>query len=99
MDTDKDIEQYQSEWAAKLEEDSTNLFDVAQKALKKKPNMKVIIVKRLPRYDPASADPNHIKNKLSIFANSVYDQLWFKRGGPKILLLLTLICNAPVVAI
>ena len=28
-------------------------------------------------------DPKGTKSKLSIFANSVYDQLWFKRGGPK----------------
>ena len=83
MDTEKDIDQYQTEWASKVEEDSTNLFDIATKALKKKANMKIIIVKRLPRYDPVCADPKGIKRKISDFANSFYDQLWFKRGGPK----------------
>ena len=46
--------------------------------------MKVIIVKRLPRYDSSAADPLGIKANLSQFANSVYDQLWFKKGGQKI---------------
>ena len=45
--------------------------------------MKVIIVKRLPRYDPLHQDPLRIKQSLSEYANSYYDQLWFKKGGPK----------------
>ena len=66
-----------------MEKDSTNLFNIAQNAIEKKPELKVIIIKRLQRYDPVSADPQGIKHKLSKFANDVYDQLWFKRGGPK----------------
>ena len=83
MDPDKDIEDYNREWAVKVENDSTNLFDIAEDAIKKKPNMKVIIAKRLPRFDPISVDPKGIKQKLFNFSNDVYDQLWFKRGGPK----------------
>ena len=44
--------------------------------------MEVVIVKRLPRYDPSNSDPIGIKRELSIFGNNVYDQLWFKRGAP-----------------
>ena len=82
MNTEKDIEEYSREWAAKVEDDSNNLFEVAENALKADPKMKVIIVKRLPRYDSSAADPLGIKANLSQFANSVYDQLWFKKGGP-----------------
>ena len=83
MDTEKDIEQYKKDWAAKVEEDSANLYDVAVKAIEKNPTMKVVIVKRLPRYDPDSSDPKQIKSQLSRFGNDVYDQLWFKGGSPK----------------
>ena len=75
MDTEKDIEQYKNEWAAKIEEDSTNLFNVALKAVEKYPKMKVFIVKRIPRFDKISSDPKGIKKQLSKFSNNVYDQL------------------------
>ena len=81
METKKDIEEYNREWAAKGEKDSAILFDIAEEALRKKPKKKVIFVKRLSRFDPVPADPKGIKQKLSNFANSVYEQLWFKRGG------------------
>ena len=71
MDHDKDIEEYKKEWFAKTEQDSADLFDVAERAIKDKPNTKVIIVKRLPRYDPPSSDPLGIKKKLSKFGNNV----------------------------
>ena len=67
MDTEKDIEQYKKDWAAKVEEDSANLYDVAVKAIEKNPTMKVVIVKRLPRYDLDSSDPNQIKSQMSRF--------------------------------
>ena len=83
MDENKDIEDYRKEWCSKVENDSANLFKVAEDAIKKNPNMKVIIVKRLPRHDSPSVDPLGIKRKLSNFANNAYDQCWFKRGAPK----------------
>ena len=83
MDSNKDIEDYKEEWFSKTEKDSSNLFDIAERAIKKKPKMKVIIVKRLPRNDPFISDPLGIKKKLSKFGNNVYDQLWFRRGAPK----------------
>ena len=82
MDTKKSIEEYKKEWFNKVEEDSENLFAIAEEALKKKPDMKIVIVKRLPRYDRSSQDMIGIKEKLSTFANSVYDQSWIKRGCP-----------------
>ena len=83
MDSDKSIEEYKQEWTKKVKEDSTNLFNIAKKALDIKSDMEVVIVKRLPRYDPKSEDPFHIKQSMSEYANSVYDQLWFEHGGPK----------------
>ena len=42
-----------------------------------------MIVKRIPRFDCSSEDILGIKSELSNFANSVYDQLWTKRGSPE----------------
>ena len=83
MDTDRDIDSYRKEWAAKVENDSKNLFDVAENAVKVNPELRVIIVKRLPRFDSLASDPLGIKTELSKFANKTYDQIWFRRGGPK----------------
>ena len=44
--------------------------------------MKVIIIKRFPRYDLHEADPI-IKRKLSNFANNAYDQCWLEGGSPQ----------------
>ena len=83
MDSEKDITEYEKEWKAKLEEDSSNLFKLAVEVTKKNPELNVIILKRLSRFDPSRKDPKSIKKHLSNFANNVYDQLWFKHGGPK----------------
>ena len=83
MDPFKNIEQYKNEWTKKTKDDSINLFNVAKNALVMKPDMEVIIVKRLPRYDLKSQDPLQIKQSLSEYSNSVYDQLWFENDGPK----------------
>ena len=83
MDTEKDIDTYNKEWALKVENDSKNLFDIAEKAVKDNPKLKVIIVKRLPRFDSYSIDPLGVRSELTKFANKSYDQLWFRRGGPK----------------
>ena len=82
MDPNKDLADYQREWFVKVEDDSTNLFNIAEEAIAKNANLNVIIVKRLPRYDRSSKDIMAIKSKLSIFANQVYDQLWLKHGSP-----------------
>ena len=82
MNTEEDIEEHKKKWAAKVEQDSKNLFNIAEMAIKNSPDLKVIIVKRFPRFDPPSVDPIGIKSKLSKFGNSVYDQLWVEKGGP-----------------
>ena len=82
LDTKKDINTYKKEWFEKTEKNSEDLFNVAEEATKKHPNLKVVIVKRLPRYDRSSTDLLNIKSNLSQFGNSVYDQVWLKRGSP-----------------
>ena len=80
MDPKKDIKDYEREWYAKVEDDPTNLFSIAEEAIARDDKLNVIIVKRLPRYDQSSRDIMAIKSKLSSFSNHVYDQLWLKRG-------------------
>jgi hypothetical protein len=82
VDTLKDIKQYKQEWFDKVEKNSLDLFDIAEEAIKNNPHLQVVIVKRLPRYDRGSADLLKIKSKLSEFGNSVYNQVWIKRGCP-----------------
>ena len=83
-DTPEKIQMYKKEWFEKVEKDSTNLFDVAEAALAQDDTLeKVLIVKRLQRYDRGSKEVTKIKSDLSEFANSVYDQLWLKRGSPE----------------
>ena len=82
MDVTKDISEYKKEWFHKAEEDSKNLFAIAEDAITKDSTLNVIIVKRLPRFDRASKDILGIKSQLSKFANQAYDQLWLKQGSP-----------------
>ena len=71
MDTERDLDSYRSEWATKVEEDSANLFAIAENAVKEYPDLKVIILKRLPRFDSYTVDPLRVKQKLSKFANKI----------------------------
>ena len=89
MDSGKHIEEYKKEWFAKVEEDSNNLFDIAKEALEKNVK-KVIILKRLPRYNRSSSDLIGVKSQLSKFANSVYDQRLIQEGSPKNIIVLGL---------
>ena len=82
MDTSKDLKEYEKEWTEKVEKDSENVFNIALKMTEKHKNMKIIILKRLPRFDSKNQDPTSIKRRLSVFANSVYDHLYFKSGCP-----------------
>ena len=83
MDHTRDINEYEKEWSAKVEKDSENLFNLALKVTKENPELTVVILKRLPRFDSKAKDPTGIKSKLSNFANNVYDHLFFKHGCPK----------------
>ena len=83
MDYQIHIKDYEIEWFRKVEDDSTNLFNLAIDVTAKQQDLEVVILKRLPRFDPISEDPIGIKKKLSTFANNVYNQLWAKHGSPK----------------
>ena len=56
-------------------------FKIAENAVTDDPNLNVVIVKRLPRFDRSSKDILGIKSQLSNFSNHVYDQLWLKKGS------------------
>ena len=58
------------------------MFDLAKQCVDQFPNLKVIILTRLARYDLPSADPNGLKNKLSEYGNHVFSTLWAKNGCP-----------------
>ena len=84
LDTKKDLTEYKKDWFKKVENDSAKVFDVALDALSKNNGIeKVVIVKRLPRYDRSSSDILKIKSELSEFANRAYDQIWQKMGSPE----------------
>ena len=93
LDTKKDLDQFKAEWFDQVEKDSKNLFKIAEDAIKQKPNLKVVIIKRLPRFDCSSQDILNIKSSLSKFANSVYDQMWTKRGSPNDIKIIELSLN------
>ena len=75
MDTKQDLVSIKHQWFSKVEEDSKKLFDIAEEAVAKNSKLKVIIIKRLPRFDKSSQDILNIKSQLSTYANTVYDQL------------------------
>ena len=83
MDSKKHIDQYKKEWFAKVEEDSNHLFDLAEDALKNSSSLKrIILIKRLPRFDRSRDDIIGIKSQLSNYGNNCYDQQFIKRGRP-----------------
>ena len=83
MDVKKNLNEYKKEWFAMVENDSENLFVVAEEAIARDSHLNVVIVKRFSRFDRTSSDMLGIKTQLSKFANHVYDQLWLKRGSPE----------------
>ena len=64
IDVTKDLNEFNKEWYHKAEKDSENLFSVAENAVARNPNLNVIIVKRLPRFDRTSKDSVGIKSQL-----------------------------------
>ena len=84
VDAEKDIEEYKKDWFSKVGEDSLNIFTIAEESLEAHSNIEsVIIVKKLPRYDRSRDALSGIKSQLSQYANSVYNQVWLKKGCPK----------------
>ena len=78
MDSNKELEIYKTEWFDKVEKASSSLFKLAEESAAAHPNLHVIIVKRPPRFDRTSRDILGIKAKLSVFGNSIYNQLHIK---------------------
>ena len=59
------------------------MFELAENSLQNNPELKkVIILRSLPRYEPASVDPLSIKEKLNQFGNTLYTNLWIEKGCP-----------------
>ena len=91
MDVSKDIKQYKNEWFNKVEEDSKEVLHIAQNALENNRSLeKVIILKRLPRYDKSTSDLIGIKSELSKYGNAVYDLELTKMGNPENIIVLDL---------
>ena len=77
------IEAYKHEWFKKVEKDSTNLFNIAQDAIAQDSDIgKVVILKRLPRYDNMPKEIRKMRSDLSEYGNQVYDQLMLRTGHP-----------------
>ena len=78
FDTNEDFITNINEWKRKVSEQSVKMFQLAEKSLvQNKSLQKVIILKRIFRCD------NKIKESLSQFANSVYDDIWRQKGCPR----------------
>ena len=75
MNTKEDLLSSKKQWFTTVEENSKKLFEIAEEAVSNNSKLKVIIIKRLPRYDESNQDILGIKSQLSKYANSVYDQL------------------------
>ena len=64
------------EWRIKVAQTSLKTHNLAKCCLDNYPSLeRVIIVKRLPRYDC------NIKSHLSVYGNSVLDEIWMVNGG------------------
>ena len=78
MDTEKSIEDSKKEWFDKAEETSKALFQIAEDCVRKDEKLNVVIVKRLQRFDKTSSDIIGIKQRISQYANKIYDQCLLK---------------------
>ena len=81
-DKKKTIQEYKSEWAKNVEEDSKEVLKIAEDVIKERDDIEVVILERLPRYDRAEEDPEMIKKELTNFANKVYQHEMFKKATP-----------------
>ena len=77
INTDVDFIANIDTWKKKVVEDSLNMYNLAEESLAKNHCLKkVIILKRIFRCD------DQTKESLSRFANSVYDDIWMRKGRP-----------------
>lgn len=83
LNTKANPQEHYKHWEQKVSMSSNRMFSLAQWVVEAFPGTRVIILTRLPRYDPVNKDPQGIKSKLSEYGNSVYHQLWVTSGCPK----------------
>ena len=77
IDTDKDFIANIDAWKKKVADDSMEMYKLAEESLEKNQDLKkVIILKRIFRCDDQS------KESLSRYANSIYDDIWTRKGRP-----------------
>lgn len=83
LDTACDPPTHIDYWKQQIQISTSNLFKVAENTIETNPDLKkVIILNRVPRYDKESVDPHGMKSKLSLYGNSLYQQLWMEAGCP-----------------
>ena len=59
-----------------------NLFNAAVNGLKVQPTLnKIVIMKQVPRYDPANVDPLGLKPSLALLFNNTITGLWMAQQG------------------
>jgi hypothetical protein len=83
IDTSLDPREHMEYWKQQIHIATETMFNIARDALKNNPNLKkVVIMKRVPRYDTIGQDDD-IKANLTKYGNSLYDKLWLDAGCPK----------------
>ena len=70
-------------WQQVVHQSSEKMFDLAKQCVANFPNLKVVILTRLARYDLPEADPMSIKSKLTEYGNNVFTTLWLQNGCPE----------------
>ena len=79
LNTMDDPEEHMEYFRQETIRSATNLFQAGIDALKAKPSLtKVLIMKQIPRYDPADVDPLSLKASLSILFNNTLTNLWME---------------------
>ena len=79
---DEDKEENFQLWKKKVESSSNKMFKLAEESISGNPGLEVVIVERIPRFDSTFNDPKQIKSQLSLYANSIYRNLWVEKGCP-----------------
>lgn len=77
LDLNLDHDMHLESWKEQIYNDSKATFDLARKALEKHKSLqKVIIMKRVPRYD------NSVRADLTKYGNFINEKLWIENGCP-----------------
>ena len=87
------MQDHKKDWFQQAENESKELYKSAEAAAEENKDLKVCIVKRLPRFDRSSADLIGIKSEISDFANTILKQEWIKSGRPSRINILDLKLN------